>query len=31
MKKTLEDLRFSVVKVKALDKNLRFIEALRRL
>jgi glycosyltransferase involved in cell wall biosynthesis len=31
MKKTLEDLRFSVVKVKAVDKNLRFIEALRRL
>jgi hypothetical protein len=30
MKKTLEDLKFSVVKAKAVDKNLRFIEAFRR-
>jgi hypothetical protein len=30
MRKTLENLRFSVVKVKAVDKNLRFIEAFRR-
>ncbi|AIY85723.1 MULTISPECIES: glycosyltransferase family 2 protein [unclassified Thermotoga] len=30
MRKTLENLRFSVVKVRAVDKNLRFIEAFRR-